>query len=108
MTVLAGINQNFGCIIGRITASGGATGVIGGTMTAGTFDSAGSGLITFAPAFKAVPTILATYQGFAANTANITAVQLSGAGVSNVYVSIGTTPASGGIISLAAFGLQAL
>lgn len=108
MTVLAGMNQQLGMIGGVITASGNATGVFGGTLTAGTFDVAGSGLITFAPPFISAPAIFVSYDGFGANTNNIAVAQLTGVTVSNAYVSIGTTPASGGRISFVALGLQRL
>lgn len=103
MSLLHNKPTKLGIVAGKIKASGAATNVYAGSLTAGTFDAGGSGLVTFPP-FISAPAIVATYEGFGTRTANITNVQLTGATVSNVYVSIGTTPASGGTIHLVAIG----
>ena len=71
----------------------------GGVMTCGTMDANGSALISF-PAFISAPTIVGTYQGFGARTANISSLMLTGVTVSNAYISIGGTPASKGYVNL--------
>lgn len=93
----------FGFIVGHIAGSGSATGVIGGTMTAGTFDSGGSALITFAPPFISAPIVVAQALSAAATTASIMAVNVTGVTVSNCYIQY---YASGGSIDICLFGLQ--
>ena len=103
MSLLHNKPTKLGIVAGKIKVSGACTNVYAGVMTCGSFDAAGSGLVTFTP-FVSAPSIVATYEGFGTRSANITTVQLTGATVSNVYVSIGTTPASGGTIHLIAIG----
>lgn len=104
MTNLHNKPSKIAFIAGKIKASGSCSQVIGGTMTAGTFGAAGSGLITFDPPFISTPAIFASLEGWGVYTSNKTCVQLTGAGVSSVYVAIGTTPCSGATIHLLAMG----
>ena len=111
MSLFHGKNVQLGYIVGKINQSGSCTDVIGGTMTAGTFDSAGSGLITFAPPFVSAPIVQVSIQGGidgggATLTASNYLVQMTGVGVSNV--SIAGTEGSGLIVGITAIGLQKL
>ena len=76
-------------IQGKIIQSGSCTDVIGGTMTAATFDGNGSSLITWAPAFISAPLACLTVMsgiGGSALTASNYLVMLTGVTVSNAYV----------------------
>jgi len=88
-------------IAGKVVGSGSCTGVIGGTMTAGSFDSGGSALITRAPAFKTAPIVVGNAFSAAATTGSIMPINISGVTVSNCTVQY---YASGGSINLVAIG----
>lgn len=91
-------------IAGTIVLSGSATNVVGGVMTAGTFDADASAALTF-DAFKAAPRVF-----LSPNTNVDLGYQLTGLGVSNVSVRLimSAATASGGDFNVMLIGLQNL
>jgi len=109
MSLFHGKETRLGYIIGKIIQSGNCTDVIGGTLTNGTFDGEGSGLITFAPPFISAPTINVSIQaglegGGAVLTASNYFVSVTGVTVGTCYVQ--GTQGSGLTIGFTALGLQ--
>ena len=73
-------------LVGHYVSSSGFTDVIGGTLTAGTADSEGSALITWAPAMISAPKIfLQPRSGGSANVLDFNAFA-TGVTVSNAYI----------------------
>ena len=101
MTLLHNKPTKLSIIAGKVVLSGSCTDVIGGTMTAGTFDSAGSGLITFSPAFISAPIVFAQAASAASTTATIMPVAVTGVTVSNCSIEC---YASGGSVNIMLVG----
>ena len=96
-------------IFGNCPTSGTFSQVIGGTMTAGTWDDETSALITWAPPFIVAPTLIATLMSGGGITTSPT-VRFSGVTVSNAYVSLGETAIAntGATVSIIAIGRSRL
>ena len=102
MALLKGnIANQVSIIAGKYVLSGSCTDVIGGTMTAGSADSAGSNLITWSPAFVSAPMVFANAFSAASTTATIMPLAITGVTVSNCYVQC---YASGGSMNIMCVG----
>jgi len=96
-------------IFGKCPTSGNFSQVIGGTMTAGTWDDETSSLITWAPPFISAPILIGTLMSGGLTTTS-PVVRFSGVGVSNAYVTMGETALAntGATISILAIGRSRL
>lgn len=103
MTTFHGKPPQLAIIAGKIVMSGNCTDVIGGTMTAGTFDGDSSGLITWTPPFKSAPTVMASLNSGGATTTS-PVVRITGVGVGTAYVTMGESPLSGFTVGIIAIG----
>lgn len=90
-------------ICGKVVLTGNCTDVIGGTMTAGTFDVDGSGLLTWAPPFISAPIILGTSNSGALTVTSPT-VRFTGVGVSTAYLTVGATASEEQTIGIVLMG----
>ena len=91
-------------IAGKIVCSGSATGVIGGTMTAGTFDNESSALIEWQPPFVSAPQILASINSGLNATITSPVVRFSGVTACGAYMTMGETGLSGATIGILLLG----
>lgn len=99
-------DTKLGAIVGNIVVSGAATNVIGGSITVGTFDADGSGLLTF-PKFKDTPVIVGQVINGGDTTTSVGGyLTFTGVGVSNAYLRMGPTPESACTVAVQIFGLQ--
>ena len=108
MGFLSGKETRIATILANVVVSGACTNVINGKMTAGTFDSDGSGLLTY-DKFAQVPSLFySVINGGGTTTSVGGTVTLTGATVSNVYLRIGPSPASSLTVSVQVTGIQNL
>ena len=106
MVNLHGRDPLMGMVAGNIVVSGASTNVVGGPMTAGTFDADGSGLLTFA-AFKQVPIVVGTVINGGDTTTSVGGyLTFTGVTVSNAYLRMGPTPESACTVAVQITGLR--
>ena len=96
-----GRGGNVGFVGGRVVASGAATNVVGGTLTAASWDGDASGVLTWTPLFKVAPNIVCS----PASNAMVT-VQLTGLGTNTAgfYVITSGATASAANFNIWIFG----
>lgn len=88
-------------VAGKYALSGNCSGVVGGTMTAGTADAYGSNVIYWTPAFISAPMVFAQAFSAAGTTATIMPVNVTGVTNCGCYVEC---YASGGSMSILCLG----
>lgn len=88
-------------IAGKYALSGNCSGVLGGTMTAGTADAYGSNVIYWTPPFISAPLVFAQAFSAASTTATIMPIAVTGVTNCGCYVQC---YASGGSMSILALG----
>ena len=109
MSLFHGKDVQLGYILADVVISGAATQVLGGALTASTtFDSDGSGLLTFDPFAQPPRVICFASSGAGTTTAVNGQLTTTGVTVSNCYLRNGPSPLSGLQVSVLLLGLQKL
>lgn len=108
MGFITGKETRLATILANVIVSGGCTNVVNGNMTAGTFDSDGSGLLTY-DKFGSIPKILGQVISGGSTTTSVGGfLTFTGITVSNAYLRMGPTPASSVTVSVMVCGIQNL